>query len=89
MHIAYRLALRDIIFFQNYTFDHSSASVRTRRLATWGGAAVILALIGVMAVISESWPLFAMGVALAAVPAVALLGVLAAWKREGRKVDGR
>lgn len=67
MHIAYRLALRDIVFFQNYHFDHSSASVRTRRLATWGGAAVIVALIGVMAVITESWPLLAMGVALAAV----------------------
>jgi hypothetical protein len=67
MQIAYRLALRDIVFFQNYHFDHSPSSARTRRLATWGGAAVILALIAVMAVISESWPLLAMGVALAAV----------------------
>ena len=67
MFIAYRLALRDVVFFQNYQFDHSPESVRTRRLATWGGAAIIVALLGVMAIITQSWPLFLMGVVLAGV----------------------
>jgi len=67
MRIEYRLSLRDIVFFQLYRFGHSPSSRKTLRQGTYGGAAVIVALTGVMAVVVRAWSLAGVGVVLALV----------------------
>ncbi len=67
MCIEYRLSLRDVVFFQLYQYNHSPSSQKTRRRAIYGGAAVIIALTGAMAIIAGAWSLAIVGVVFALV----------------------
>lgn len=67
MRIVYRLSLGDVVYFQLYEFDHAERNRARRVMATWGGALLVLALFGVIAVIARSWAFLVLGGVFAAV----------------------
>jgi len=66
MRIVYCLSLSDVVFFQLYQHDRAQGTRKRRLLVTWGGAAVVLTVMGVLSVAVGNWAYVILGAALAA-----------------------
>lgn len=64
MSIGYQLSLGDILWFQQYEFDHARRARKRRWLFGWGGALVVIALFALVSAIVGNWAFVVLGVAL-------------------------